>query len=102
MLVNLSHDGVRRGVVGEVSESKVDTFLHGIRHNPVIPAVRSGDEALETALSGEYHAAVFVLGGDIFQLVRKLNAARSRPPVCVNVDLAAGVASDASGVRFLA
>lgn len=74
--------------------------MHGLRHNPVIPAVRSGDEAFETALAGD-HAAVFVLGGDIFDLIRRIRTTESRPPVCVNVDLAAGVAADASGVRFL-
>lgn len=87
--------------VGKVTESKVDGFFHGLRYNPVIPAVRSGDKAFEVALAGD-HSAVFVLGGDIFDLIRRIRAAESRPPVCVNVDLAAGVAADASGVRFLA
>jgi glycerol uptake operon antiterminator len=88
--------------VGKVAENRIDAFLHGIRYNPIIPAVRSGDKALDTALAGEYHAAVFVLGGDVFELLRKLKAVDRRPPVCINVDLAAGVAADASGVRFLA
>lgn len=88
--------------MGKVAENKIDAFLRGIRYNPIIPAARSGDKALDTALAGEYHAAVFVLGGDVFELLRKLKAVDRRPSVCVNVDLASGVAADASGVRFLA
>ena len=96
-----SRNGGRVHGVGKVTESRIDEFLRGIRYNPVIPAARSGDKAFEKALSGD-HAAVFVLGGDVFELVRMLDAVGDRPPVCVNVDLAAGVAADASGVRFLA
>jgi glycerol uptake operon antiterminator len=88
--------------VGKVTESKAEAFLRGIRYNPVLPAVRSQGDAFEAAISGDHHAAVFVLGGDIFDLVRRLETADSRPPVCVNVDLVSGVAADASGVRFLA
>ena len=75
-------------------------FFGGLRRNPVIPAVRGPDSALRAALAGA-HAAVFVLGGDIFQVLERVRAARRRPPVCINVDLVGGVSADASGLRFL-
>jgi glycerol uptake operon antiterminator len=71
--------------MGKGSE-KVARFLRSLKVNPVIPAVRGRDEDLERALAGD-HAAIFVLGGDVF---------------CVNVDMVGGVASDPSGIRFLA
>lgn len=88
--------------MGKVTESGAEAFLRGIRYNPVLPAVRSRDEAFEAAISGDHHAAVFVLGGDIFELVQRLGETDSRPPVCVSIDLVSGVAADASGVKFLA
>lgn len=71
-----------------------------MRTNPVVPAVRGADEALESALEGE-HAAIFVLGGDVFKVLERIGMERRRPFVCVNVDMVGGVAADASGVRFL-
>jgi glycerol uptake operon antiterminator len=62
--------------------------------------VRGPDSALRAALVGT-HAAVFVLGGDIFQVLERVKAAGRRPPVCINVDLVGGVSADASGLRFL-
>ncbi|WP_047866106.1 glycerol-3-phosphate responsive antiterminator [Rubrobacter aplysinae] len=88
--------------MGKVTGGRAEAFLQGVRYNPVLPAVRSQDESFEAAISSDHHAAVFVLGGDIFELVHRLEGADSRPPVCVNVDLVSGVAADASGVRFLA
>jgi len=42
-----------------------------------------------------------VLGGNIFELVEKLEGREGGPPVCVNVDLIGGVAGDAAGIEFL-
>lgn len=77
-------------------------LLAALRRRPVVPAARSLGAEFESALSGD-HAAVFLLGGDIFELVERLRELRGgdRPPVCVNVDLASGVSSDAEGIRFL-
>ncbi|MBA3474186.1 MAG: glycerol-3-phosphate responsive antiterminator [Rubrobacter sp.] len=86
--------------MGKVGEARAKDFLEGLRRNPVIPAVRGPDSALRVALAGE-HAAVFVLGGDIFQVLERVGAARRRPAVCINVDLVGGVSADASGLRFL-
>ena len=74
-----------------------------MRRDPVIPAVRGPDDALRAALSGA-HAAVFVLGGDIFRVLEKVEevGGRGRPAVCVNVDMVGGISADASGLRFLA
>jgi glycerol uptake operon antiterminator len=70
--------------------------------NPVIPAVRGPDADLERALSGD-HAAIFVLGGDVFRVLEKVRRRpHRRPYICVNVDMVGGVASDPSGIRFLA
>ena len=71
-----------------------------MRRNQVIPAVRGPDSALRAALSGP-HAAVFVLGGDIFRVLEKVGTPGSRPPVCVNVVLVGGISADESGLRFL-
>ena len=77
-------------------------FFEGLRRNPVIPAVRGPDEALRAALSGR-HAAVFVLGGDVFRVLEKAEGVGGRrPAVCVNVDMVGGISADASGLRFLA
>lgn len=75
-------------------------FLRALKEDPVIPAVRGPDSALEAALAGE-HPAVFVLGGDIFKVLGRVRAERRRPRIYVNVDLVGGIASDASGLRFL-
>jgi glycerol uptake operon antiterminator len=86
--------------VGKTVEARVEAFFGGLQRNPVIPAVRGPDSALRAALAGQ-HAAVFVLGGDIFRVLERIAAAGRRPPVCVNVDLVGGVSADASGLRFL-
>lgn len=78
------------------------SFFEGLRRNPLIPAVRGPDAALRSALSGP-HPAVFVLGGDVFKVLEKVQESGGRrPAVCVNVDLVGGVSADASGLRFLA
>ncbi len=66
----------------------------------MIPAVRTEAEALEKALSGD-HPGIFVLGGDVFKLTRRIGPEKRRPPVFVNVDLIGGVAGDATGIGFL-
>jgi len=86
--------------VGKIAEARVGAFFGELQRNPVIPAVRGPDSALRAALAGT-HAAVFVLGGDIFRVLERLKAAGRRPPVCINVDLVGGVSADASGLRFL-
>jgi glycerol uptake operon antiterminator len=86
--------------VSKAGDAQAKDFLRGLRLNPVIPAVRGPDSALRVALAGE-HAAVFVLGGDIFRVLERVGAARRRPPLCINVDLVGGVSADASGLRFL-
>jgi glycerol uptake operon antiterminator len=86
--------------VGKIAEARVGAFFGELQRNPVIPAVRGPDSALRAALVGT-HAAVFVLGGDIFRVLERVKAAGRRPPVCINVDLVGGVSADASGLRFL-
>ena len=86
--------------MGEVADHKTETFLQALGRNPVIPAVRGPDSALEAALAGD-HPAIFVLGGDIFKVLGRIRPERSRPQIYVNVDLVGGIASDASGLRFL-
>ena len=87
--------------MGKGSE-KVARFLRSLKVNPVIPAVRGRDEDLERALAGD-HAAIFVLGGDVFRMLEKVRRRPYRRPfICVNVDMVGGVASDPSGIRFLA
>ena len=81
---------------------KVGRFLRSLKVNPVIPAVRGRDEDLERALAGD-HAAIFVLGGDVFRMLERVRRRPYRRPfICVNVDMVGGVASDPSGIRFLA
>lgn len=73
-----------------------------LKVNPVIPAVRGRDGDLERALAGD-HAAIFVLGGDVFRMLERVRRRPYRRPfICVNVDMVGGVASDASGIGFLA
>jgi glycerol uptake operon antiterminator len=86
--------------VGKVANTKADVFLRALAQNPVVPAVRGPDSALEAALAGE-HPAIFVLGGDIFGVLRRIASQVRRPQIYVNVDLVGGIASDASGLRFL-
>ena len=86
--------------MGRVAGQGALDILEALQANPVIPAVRGPDENLDLALSGD-HPAVFVLGGDVFKLVEKLEGRTRRPPVVVNVDLVGGVAGDADGVAFL-
>lgn len=83
-----------------VDRHKAAGFLRALGENPVVPAVRGPDSALEAALAGE-HPAIFVLGGDIFKVLGRVRAETRRPRIYVNVDLVGGVASDASGLRFL-
>jgi glycerol uptake operon antiterminator len=81
---------------------KVGRFLRVLKVNPVIPAVRGRDGDLERALAGD-HAAIFVLGGDVFRMLERVRRRPYRRPfICVNVDMVGGVASDSSGIRFLA
>jgi glycerol uptake operon antiterminator len=76
--------------------------MRALKVNPVIPAVRGPDADLERALAGD-HAAIFVLGGDVFRVLERVRKKPHRRPfICVNVDMVGGVAGDPSGIRFLA
>lgn len=86
--------------MGKILEHVEVEFLRQLDRNPIIPAVYSEGESLDSAVAGE-HPAVFVLGGDFFNLVRKIDTMKHRPPICVNVDLVGGVAGDVSGVQYL-
>jgi glycerol uptake operon antiterminator len=86
--------------VGKAADHKAEVFLQALGRNPVVPAVRGPDSALEAALAGD-HPAIFVLGGDIFKVIGRVGADRRRPRIYVNVDLVGGIAADASGLRFL-
>jgi glycerol uptake operon antiterminator len=86
--------------VGKVVNHEAEAFSRALKANPVVPAVRGPDSALEAALAGE-HAAIFVLGGDIFGVLKRISSRKRRPRIYVNVDLVGGIASDASGLRFL-
>jgi glycerol uptake operon antiterminator len=86
--------------VGKVANSKADSFLRALARDPVVPAVRGPDSALEAALAGD-HPAIFVLGGDVFKVLGRVRAQSRRPQIYVNVDLVGGIAADASGLRFL-
>jgi glycerol uptake operon antiterminator len=86
--------------VGKVVGDKAEAFLRSLEHNPVVPAVRGPDRDLEAALAGD-HPAIFVLGGDAFKVLGRVGSRGRRPQIYVNVDLVGGIASDASGLRFL-
>jgi glycerol uptake operon antiterminator len=86
--------------MGKTVNNKAEAFSLALRRNPVVPAVRGPDSALEAALAGE-HPAIFVLGGDIFKVLGRVGSQSRRPQIYVNVDLVGGVAGDASGLRFL-
>ena len=86
--------------MGKVVGDKAETFLRSLEQNPVVPAVRGPDSDLEAALAGE-HPAIFVLGGDVFKVLGRVGSRGRRPQIYVNVDLVGGIASDASGLRFL-
>ena len=86
--------------MGKVVNHKAEAFCQALRENPIIPAVRGPDSALEAALAGD-HPAIFVLGGDIFKVLGRVVSQGRRPQIYVNVDLVGGIASDASGLRFL-
>jgi glycerol uptake operon antiterminator len=86
--------------VGKVVGDKAETFLRSLEQNPVVPAVRGPDSDLDAALAGE-HPAIFVLGGDVFKVLGRVGSRGQRPQIYVNVDLVGGIASDASGLRFL-
>lgn len=79
---------------------RAPALIEALERRPVVPAVRELDAGFEAMLDVE-HAAIFVLGGDIFELVERLQGQVRRPPVFVNVDLARGVSSDIEGIRFL-
>lgn len=79
---------------------RAPALIEALERRPVVPAVRELDAGFEAMLDVE-HAAIFVLGGDIFELVERLQGQGSRPSVCVNVDLARGVSPDVEGIRFL-
>ncbi len=86
--------------MGKVADRRAEAFSLALRRNPVVPAVRGPDSALEAALAGD-HPAIFVLGGDIFKVLARIGSQSRRPQIYVNVDLVGGIASDASGLRFL-
>jgi glycerol uptake operon antiterminator len=86
--------------VGKTINHEAAAFSRALRANPVVPAVRGPDSALEAALAGN-HPAIFVLGGDIFKVLGRIGSQGRRPRVYVNVDLVGGIAADASGLRFL-
>jgi glycerol uptake operon antiterminator len=86
--------------VGKVINDKAEAFLRSLEQNPVVPAVRGPDSDLDAALAGE-HPAIFVLGGDVFKVFGRVGSRGRRPQIYVNVDLVGGIASDASGLRFL-
>ncbi len=85
--------------MGKVANDKAEAFLRSLEQNPVVPAVRGPDSALEAALAGD-HPAIFVLGGDVFKVLGRVGS-KGRPQIYVNVDLVGGIAADASGLRFL-
>ena len=86
--------------MGRAERRGTANILRELGTNPVIPAVRGPDEELDAALMGD-HAAIFVLGGDVYKLVEKLEGWSDRPPVCVNVDLVGGVTGDSAGISYL-
>ncbi len=90
----------RVGNVTRNSKQVAQKFFGALGEDPVVPAVRGPGIALERVLGGRY-PAVFVLGGDVFELLRKVRGRERRPFICVNVDMVGGVAADASGLRFL-
>lgn len=81
-------------------DERAQAFRGALERNPIVPAVRGPDSALQAALGGG-HAAIFVLGGDIFKVLGHIGGQRRRPQVYVNVELVGGIAADASGLRFL-
>ena len=86
--------------MGKVANHRAETFFRALRRNPVVPAVRGPDSALEAALAGD-HPAIFVLGGDLFKVLGRIDYQGRRPQIYVNVDLVGGIAADLSGLRFL-
>ncbi len=86
--------------MGKTVNHQAAAFFRALRTDPVVPAVRGPDSALEAALAGD-HPAIFVLGGDIFKVLGRIGSQGRRPRVYVNVDLVGGIAADASGLRFL-
>jgi glycerol uptake operon antiterminator len=86
--------------VGKTINHQAAAFTGALRANPVVPAVRGPDSALEAALAG-IHPAIFVLGGDIFKVLGRIGSQGRRPRIYVNVDLVGGIAADASGLHFL-
>jgi glycerol uptake operon antiterminator len=87
--------------VGKGKDQKAGLFFRALKVNPVIPAVRGPDADLQRALAGD-HAAIFVLGGDVFRVLEQVRRRpHRRPYLCVNVDMVGGVAADPSGIRFL-
>lgn len=90
-----------RGVVGEHAPvDRTSGLISALGKRPVVTAIRDLGADLGEILGGDY-PAVFILGGDVFELVDLLREQNRRAPVCVNVDLARGVSSEAKGIRFL-
>lgn len=92
--------GAHEDVWEALVENSARELLAALERRPVAPAVRSLGADLDAALAGD-HAAVFVLGGDVFELVELLPGRDTRPSVFVNVDLTSGVSSDVGGIRYL-
>src|SRR3712207_9426130 len=86
--------------MGKVANRRVEAFSLALGRNPVVPAVRGLDSALETALAGD-HPAIFVLGGDIFKVLARIGSQGRRTQIYVNVYLVGGIAADPRGLRFL-
>ena len=59
--------------MGKTINHRAEAFLQALKLNPVVPAVRGPDSALEAALAGE-HPAIFVLGGDIFKVLGRVGS----------------------------
>jgi hypothetical protein len=59
--------------VGKTVNHRAEAFSLALRRNPVVPAVRGPDSALEAALAGD-HPAIFVLGGDIFKVLGRIGS----------------------------
>ncbi|MBA2692938.1 MAG: glycerol-3-phosphate responsive antiterminator [Rubrobacter sp.] len=86
--------------MGKVVEKRMERFLGDLRRSPVVPTVRSDGKPLEEALAEE-HPAILVLGGNIFDLTRRIGGGKRRTQIFVNVDLIGGIAGDKNGIGFL-
>lgn len=78
-----------------------ETLLKSLQEKPIIAAVRSREEA-RAAMQAPV-AAVFLLGGNLFDLREDVQAIQSQGQYAfVHLDLVDGVRKDADGVRLLA